>query len=49
MPRKWDFDAFGEKSFAAPLAAPGESCAPAFGAHPGTKTVLLPAGSFGSL
>jgi len=47
--RKRDFDSFGEKTLAASLPAPGESGAPAFGAHPGTKTVLLLTGSFGSL
>jgi hypothetical protein len=36
-----DFHAFRQQPLATALAAPGEGGAPAFGAHPRTKTVLL--------
>ncbi len=49
VPREGHFDPFGKEALPASLPAPGESGAPAFGAHPGTKTVLLLTGSLGSL
>jgi hypothetical protein len=41
MAREMDFHAFREQTLATALAATGEGGAPAFGAHAGTKTVLL--------
>jgi hypothetical protein len=41
MAGEMDFHAFRQQPLATALAAPGEGGAPAFGAHPRTKTVLL--------
>jgi hypothetical protein len=43
------FHAFRQETFAAALAAPGESRAPTFGAHARAETVLLFPGSLGPL
>jgi hypothetical protein len=44
-----DFHAFGQQPFAAALATPGESGAPAFRAHPRAKTVLILSGALRAL
>jgi len=49
MPREMHFHAFGQEAFATALTTPGESGTAPFGAHAGTKTMLLFPGSLGSL
>ena len=41
--------ALGQEAFTTALAAPGQGCTSTFGAHAGTKTVLLLACAFGGL
>jgi hypothetical protein len=49
MPGEMLFDALGKESFTAPLTPACEGGASAFGAHAGTKPMLLLAGAFGGL
>jgi hypothetical protein len=49
MAREVTIDTFGQKSLASALATAREGGASAFGPHPGPKTVLLLARSFGWL
>ncbi len=49
VPGEMNLNPFGEKAFAAALAATGQGGASRFGAHAGAKTVLLFARALGGL